>query len=151
MGSGGEALATKCTGEVTPGEAEEVPPAMGVGCEIAMGNAQRAGGGGSWAGGTTEVFAGGVGVIGQLATLAGSPWQLTKTATRKANVAVDIGPVRPLPIFKTQELTVPNLRVMDTADSDLFVPDKTADMAAVAGSRRVARYTFYRGRRLWRQ
>lgn len=53
------------------GELTEAPFS---GLEIVKGKPHNAAGGGSVAGGTTEVFAGGVGVTGQLATLAGRPW-----------------------------------------------------------------------------
>jgi len=71
MGSGGVALAEIKTGEATPGE--EGALCWTAGLEIARGNPQRAWGGGSGAGGTTPVFAGGVGVTEQLATFAGRP------------------------------------------------------------------------------
>jgi hypothetical protein len=64
-----------------------VPPCTGT--DIARGNAQSAFGGGSIAGGRTEVFAGGVGVIAQLATFEGSPWHPLQT-----NVAKKIIPTR---------------------------------------------------------
>src|SRR5581483_642297 len=66
MGSGGSAAATMGTGDCT---SAPLP-----GLEIETGNAQRAAGGGSCAGGTIVRFEGGVGVTEQLATFFGSPW-----------------------------------------------------------------------------
>jgi hypothetical protein len=65
MGSGGVAVARIGTGELT------FAPFAGL--VMVRGNPQRAAGGGSVAGGTMEVFAGGVGVMGQFATFFGKP------------------------------------------------------------------------------
>src|ERR1700733_966971 len=67
MGSGGEASATTLAGEFT------VAPEFGK--EIDNGKAHSAAGGGSIAGGNTEVLDGAVGVTAQWATFAGNPWQ----------------------------------------------------------------------------
>src|SRR5579862_89825 len=52
------------------------------GLVMLSGNPQRAAGGGSAAGGTIEVLAGGVGVTGQLATFFGSPEQPAQTESK---------------------------------------------------------------------
>src|ERR1700757_4260564 len=66
MESGGVACAMTGAGEFT------APPLTGL--KIVTGNPQTAAGGGSAAGGITEVFDGGVGIVLQLATFAGKPW-----------------------------------------------------------------------------
>ena len=53
---------------------------------IERGNPQRADGGGSCAGGTIDVFAGGVGVTEQSATFFGRPWQPTSPPRIEANI-----------------------------------------------------------------
>src|SRR5579863_4683981 len=50
------------------------------------GNPQKAAGGGSVAGGTIEVLAGGVGILGQSATFLGRPWQPASAPVINANI-----------------------------------------------------------------
>src|SRR5579859_5048576 len=81
MGSGAVAIT-----EIGTGETAAVAVA---GVETVSGNGQRACGGGSLAGGTMEVFTGGVGVTGQLATFAGRPWHAPMMAKAIARIADD--------------------------------------------------------------
>src|SRR5579864_7222288 len=50
------------------------------------GNPQKAAGGGSVAGGTIDVLAGGVGIMGQSATFLGRPWQPASAPVINANI-----------------------------------------------------------------
>src|ERR1700750_230854 len=76
IGSGGVAVATSGTGELT------LAPVPGL--DIVRGKPQRAAGGGSCAGGTMVRSAGGAGVTGQSATFLGKPWHPANPSSNPA-------------------------------------------------------------------